>query len=97
MAKISGLTAFFFMQPPDKLCEICIAKQDFMKAATERKIIRWIHLLGSIPILGLIYGPVGQIPNAVLAIQRVLMPMIIISGLWLWKGHHIRKRFRKIK
>jgi hypothetical protein len=36
-------------------------------------------------------------PNAVLAIQWLLMPLIIISGLWLWKGHLIKKWYRKIK
>jgi len=29
-----------------------------VKASTERKIIRWIHIIASIPIIGYIYGPV---------------------------------------
>jgi hypothetical protein len=62
-----------------------------MKAATERKIIRWIHIIGSIPIVGLIYGPVSNFPRAVTAIQWVLFPLIVFSGLWLWKGHWVRK------
>jgi hypothetical protein len=66
-----------------------------MKAATERKIIRWLHIIASIPIIGLIYGPVKNIPNAVAAIQWVIFPLIVVSGLWLWKGHLVRKRFKK--
>ena len=66
-----------------------------MKAAIERKVIRWIHIIGSIPIIGLIYGPVGDIPNAVLTIQWVLFPLIVFSGLWLWKGHLVKKWYRK--
>lgn len=66
-----------------------------MKAAQERKIIRWVHILGSIPILGYIYGPVAKYPNAVMTIQWVLMPLIVLSGLWLWKGHVVRKWKRK--
>ena len=66
-----------------------------MKAATERKIIRWIHIIASIPIIGFIYGPVKNIPNAVMMIQWVLFPLIVLSGLWLWKGHWVRKRFKK--
>ncbi len=66
-----------------------------MKAATERKIIRWIHIIGSIPILGLVYGPLGQNPNAVRMIQCVLLPLIVVSGLWLWKGHLLKKWWRK--
>ncbi|MEQ1676229.1 MAG: hypothetical protein ABL876_06000 [Chitinophagaceae bacterium] len=66
-----------------------------MKAATERKIIRWIHLVGSIPVIGLIYGPVRNFPKAVLAIQWLLFPLIVVSGFWLWKGHLLKKWYRK--
>lgn len=66
-----------------------------MKAATERKIIRWIHIIGSIPILGYIYGPVSNYPDAVLAIRWVLLPLIVVSGLWMWKGHLLKKWYRK--
>lgn len=66
-----------------------------MKASTERKIIRWIHIIFSIPIIGLIYGPVSQIPNAVSAIQWVFFPIIVLSGFWLWLGHFLKKRARK--
>jgi hypothetical protein len=66
-----------------------------MKAATERKIIRWIHIIGSIPIIGYIYGPVKDIPEAVTMIKWVLFPLIVLSGLWLWKGHLVRKKLRR--
>jgi hypothetical protein len=68
-----------------------------MKASTERKIIRWIHIIGSIPIIGYIYGPVKNFPHAVAAIQWVLFPLIVLSGLWLWKGHWVKKWSRKRK
>jgi hypothetical protein len=66
-----------------------------MKASTERKIVQWIHIIGSIPIIGYIYGPVKNFPHAVTAIQWVLFPLIVMSGLWLWKGHWMRKWGRK--
>lgn len=66
-----------------------------MKAATERKIIRWLHIIASIPVIGYIYGPVAQFLNAVIAIKWVLFPLIVLSGLWLWKGHWVRKGWRK--
>ncbi|WP_303312255.1 hypothetical protein [Hymenobacter sp. BT730] len=65
-----------------------------MKAATERKLIRWLHLLLSIPILGFIYGPVASIARAAFAVRFVFMPVVILSGLWLWKGHVVRKWLR---
>ena len=68
-----------------------------MKAATERKIIRWFHIITSIPVVGYIYGPVKNFPNAVMAIKWVLFPLIILTGLWMWKGHLLKKWFRKNK
>jgi thiosulfate reductase cytochrome b subunit len=68
-----------------------------MKAATQRKIMRWIHIIASIPIIGYIYGPVKNFPNAVHTIQWVLFPLIVLSGLWVWKGHVVKNWFKKKK
>jgi hypothetical protein len=62
-----------------------------MKAATERKIIRWIHILLSIPVIGYIYGPVAEIPEAVMIVRFVFFPGIVLSGFYLWKGHLLKK------
>lgn len=65
-----------------------------MKASTERKIIRWMHMVLSIPVIGYIYGPVAQLPGAAAAVQFVFFPLIVLSGLWLWKGYWIKKRLK---
>jgi thiosulfate reductase cytochrome b subunit len=65
-----------------------------MKAATERKIIRWFHILASIPIIGFVYGPVSTIPEAVSMVRWVIFPLVILSGFWMWKGHVVKKWFR---
>ncbi len=65
-----------------------------MKAATERKAVRWFHLLASIPILGYPYGPVVQKPEAAFATKFVIVPLVVLSGLWLWKGYFVKKWFR---
>jgi thiosulfate reductase cytochrome b subunit len=62
-----------------------------LKPSTERKLLRWIHIIASIPIIGFIYGPVSEIPEAVMAIRWVLFPLIILSGLWMWKGHTVKR------
>jgi len=61
-----------------------------MKASTERKLIRWLHIIVSIPIVGYIYGPVSQIPHATIAVRYVIFPVLVLSGLWLWKGPAIK-------
>jgi len=66
-----------------------------MKASTERKIIRWLHIILSIPILGYIYGPVAANPPAANAVRWVFLPVVILSGLWMWKGHLLKKKLRR--
>jgi hypothetical protein len=48
-------------------------------------------MIASIPLIGFIYGPVSGIPEAVMVLKWVLFPLIVLSGLWLWKGQSIKK------
>lgn len=52
-----------------------------------RTIFRWIHLVFSIPILGYIYSPFDKIPQYAAPTRYVFVPIMILSGLWMWKGH----------
>jgi len=62
-----------------------------MKEATKRSIFRWIHIVFSIPILGYIYSPFEEIPQYAGFVRRVVVPVILLSGLWMWKGHVLRR------
>ena len=62
-----------------------------MKEATKRTIVRWIHLVFAIPIAGYIYSPFDQIPNYAPLTRYFFVPAIVISGLWMWKGHVVRR------
>jgi len=55
-----------------------------MKDATKRSIVRWIHIIFSIPILGYVYSPVEKIPNYAHRTRFVFVPMMVLSGLWMW-------------
>ena len=66
-----------------------------MKAATERKILNWYHMLASIPILGYVYGPVSGIPEATAMVRWAILPSVVLSGLWMWKGRLVKKWWRK--
>jgi hypothetical protein len=66
-----------------------------MKDATQRVIIRWIHIICSIPIIGYIYSPFDQIPNYAPATRFVFFPVMLLSGLWMWKGHLVRRLVAK--
>ena len=56
-----------------------------------RSIVRSIHLILAIPILGYIYSPFDQIPNYAPLVRFVFFPLLVVSGLWMWKGHVIRR------
>ena len=66
-----------------------------MQEATKRSIVRWIHLVLAIPIAGYIYSPFDQIPNYVFPTRFVFVPLLVLSGLWMWKGHLVRRLFSK--
>ena len=55
-----------------------------MTARQERVFFRTLHMVLSIPILGYIYGPVAHIPQATWFTRWVAMPLVVLSGLWLW-------------
>jgi thiosulfate reductase cytochrome b subunit len=63
-----------------------------VKASLQRKILRWIHIILSIPIVGYVYGPVSKISRAAFAVRWIFFPIVVISGLWMWKGHLLRRR-----
>lgn len=59
----------------------------------ERTTIRLLHLVLSIPILGFIYGPVSHMAHAAWFTRWIALPLVAISGLWLWLKPRIAKRF----
>ena len=66
-----------------------------MTPNTTRTIFRWIHLILSIPILGYIYSPFDKIPDYAVPTRYVFVPIMVLSGLWMWKGHVVRRLFSK--
>jgi hypothetical protein len=66
-----------------------------MKEATKRSIFRWIHIIFGIPILGYIYGPFEKRPDYAPPTRYVFLPAMVLSGLWMWKGHVLRRLISK--
>jgi hypothetical protein len=66
-----------------------------MSQSVIRTIFRWIHIVFSIPILGYIYSPFDKISNYAPATRFVFVPTMVISGLWMWKGHVVRQLISK--
>lgn len=63
--------------------------------ATQRSIFRWIHLILAIPIVGYVYSPFEKLPGYAPATRFVFLPGMVLTGLWMWKGHVVRRLFTK--
>jgi len=57
-----------------------------IRSATKRSILRWIHIIVTIPILGYIYGPPSEVQQYAGAARFVFVPVIILSGFWMYAG-----------
>ena len=63
-----------------------------MTDSVKRSIVRWVHIICGVPIVGYVYSPFEEIPNYAPAVRYVFLPVILLSGLWMWKGHLVRRK-----
>jgi hypothetical protein len=57
-----------------------------MSDATKRSILRWIHLIFTIPILGYIYGEASEVQQYAGAARFVFVPVVMLVGYWMYGG-----------
>jgi hypothetical protein len=57
-----------------------------MSTATKRAILRWLHLIVTIPIIGYVYSPFAELPNYAPVVRFVSIPILILSGFWMYAG-----------
>ncbi|MEO6568178.1 MAG: hypothetical protein ABIO94_05400 [Opitutaceae bacterium] len=63
-----------------------------MQEATQRSILRWIHLIFSIPIVGYVYSPFRELPNYAPKVRFIAVPVLVLARLWMWIGRRSRRR-----
>jgi hypothetical protein len=56
-----------------------------------RLIFRWIHIILAIPIYGYIYSPFDKLPQYAPPTRFVFFPLMVLTGLLMWKGHLLRR------
>ena len=54
--------------------------------ATKRSILRWIHIVVAIPILGYIYSPPSEAQQYASATRFAFVPIMILAGYWMYAG-----------
>jgi hypothetical protein len=57
-----------------------------MSNATKRAILRWIHLVLAIPVVGYAYSPFTELPSYAPIVRYVAFPVVLLSGLWMYAG-----------
>jgi hypothetical protein len=62
-----------------------------MSQSTQRLIVRWIHIILSVPIYGYLYSPFAKLPQYATPTRFVFFPLMVLTGLWMWKGHLVRR------
>ena len=66
-----------------------------MNSNTKRTILRWIHIVFGLSILGYIYGPPEEVLPYRDNFRFIFVPVIVLSGLLMWKGHLLTQLFSK--
>ena len=61
-----------------------------------RVILRWIHIIVAIPIYGYLYSPFDKLPLYAHPTRYVFFPIMVLTGLLMWKGHLLRRVFMRI-
>lgn len=57
-----------------------------MSNSTKRTILRCLHLILSIPILGYIYQPASEVQAYADGVRYIFVPILILSGYWMYAG-----------
>jgi hypothetical protein len=66
-----------------------------MNQGTKRSILRWMHIILALPILGYIYGPPSEVQQNAAVFRFVFLPVVVLSGFWMWKGDALRRLILK--
>ena len=66
-----------------------------MSPGIKRSMVRWTHLVLGIPIVGYVYSPFEEIPKYAPLVRYFFLPVLVVSGLWMWKGHVVRRLISK--
>ncbi len=57
-----------------------------ISSAAKRSILRWFHLIITIPILGFIYGDPAQVQQYAGGARYIFVPALMLSGYWMYTG-----------
>ncbi len=57
-----------------------------MKSLTQRSILRWIHIIVTIPVFGYVYGVAAEVQEYASGVRYIFVPVMVLTGLWMYAG-----------
>lgn len=64
-----------------------------MTVARLRTIFRWVHIVLGLTLLCYVYSPFHKYIAFQIFVKFAAIPVIVISGLWLWKFNVFNRLF----
>ena len=61
-----------------------------------RLILRYTHLAAGILIGLFVYSPLGNVSAFELLVQIGLIPVVVLSGVWIWQQARVRRAFTRV-
>src|ERR1043166_3194202 len=61
-------------------------RDQMISNATTRSILRWIHIVVTIPVFGYIYGPASEVQQYADGVRYIFIPIMVLTGLWMYAG-----------
>ncbi len=59
-----------------------------------RVILRWVHISLGLVLLCYIYSPFSKYPAFKMFVRCFVVPVVVLSGLWIWKMPLLNRLFR---
>lgn len=56
-----------------------------------RVVLRWFHLVAGSLVAAVVYSPLRESGAFVLLVQVALMPVLILTGVWMWQQARLRR------
>jgi hypothetical protein len=61
-----------------------------------RLILRYTHLAAGTLIGLFVYSPLGDVPAFELLVQIALIPVVMLTGIWIWQQARVRRLFARV-
>jgi hypothetical protein len=61
-----------------------------------RLVLRYTHLAAGILIILFVYSPFGEVSAFELLVQLALIPVVVLTGIWIWQLARVRRLFARV-